>query len=195
MHILLQSHFTGDWAKVDGVVCCEAGGFFYVSTLASRVGKPLVLIREAGKLPAPTFSVAKPLSYISSMASNDSEEERIEIERDLTPKGSSVVVLDDALSTGETLCAVLQLLEKAGISAEDINVTVVAEIPTQRGRELLRRRGFGKSMFKAFWLSAVLREGLGGWECSISGEHTSLLCSQFFVTQCIEIHHIERGAR
>ncbi|NKB16270.1 MAG: hypothetical protein HC774_04350 [Sphingomonadales bacterium] len=47
---LLQTHFTGDWDKVDAVACCEAGGLVYASALALRVGVPLVLIREAGKL-------------------------------------------------------------------------------------------------------------------------------------------------
>ncbi|KAI0120603.1 hypothetical protein BJ170DRAFT_218384 [Xylariales sp. AK1849] len=28
---LLQTHYTGDWAKVDVVACCEVGGFVYVS--------------------------------------------------------------------------------------------------------------------------------------------------------------------
>jgi adenine/guanine phosphoribosyltransferase-like PRPP-binding protein len=41
-------------------------------------------------------------------------------------------------STGETLCAVLQLLDKAGIGAEDVSIVVVAEFPVQRGREPLR---------------------------------------------------------
>lgn len=44
---------------------------------------------------------------------------------------------------GETVCAVLQLLDKAGIGAEDVSIMVVAEFPVQRGRELLRKRGFG----------------------------------------------------
>jgi adenine phosphoribosyltransferase len=141
---LLQTHFTGDWAKFDAVACCEAGGFVYASALASRVDVPLVLIREAGKLPPPTVSVIKPSSHISSLASNNSKEKRIEIERDVVPRGTSVVVVDDVLSTGETLCAVLQLLDKAGIGAEDVSIMVVAEFPVQRGRELLRQRGFGR---------------------------------------------------
>ncbi|EEP80673.1 conserved hypothetical protein [Uncinocarpus reesii 1704] len=53
---LMQSHFTGDWANVDAIVCCEAGGFVYASALGLRVGVPLALIREAGKLPPPTIS-------------------------------------------------------------------------------------------------------------------------------------------
>lgn len=141
---LLLSHFTGDWAKVDAVVCCEAGGFVYASALASRIDVRLVLIRKAGKLPPPTFSVTKPTSYISSSASNNSKERRIEMEQNVISKGASVVVVDDVLSTGETLCAVLQLLAEAGIGAEDVSIMVVAEFPAHRGRELLRRRGFGR---------------------------------------------------
>ncbi len=141
---LLQTHFTGDWANVDAVACCEAGGFVYASALASRVDVPLVLIREAGKLPPPTVSVIKPPSHISSLAFTDAKEKRIEMERDVVPRGASVVVVDDVLSTGETLCAVLQLLNEAGIGTEDISIMAVAEFPVHRGRELLRRRGFGR---------------------------------------------------
>ena len=55
-----------------------------------------------------------------------------------------MVVVDDVLSTGETLCAVLKLLDEAGSSLEDVVVMVVAEFPVHRGRELLRQRGFGR---------------------------------------------------
>ncbi|KAL9618685.1 MAG: hypothetical protein Q9160_006652 [Pyrenula sp. 1 TL-2023] len=142
---LLQNHFTGDWAKVHAVVTCEAGGFVYASALALRVDVPkLVLIREAGKLPPPTVSVLKPSSYISSPAPKDSEEKRIEIGRDVIPRGASVVVVDDVLSTGETLCAVLHLLDEAGVALEDVSVMALAEFPVHRGRELLLQRGFGR---------------------------------------------------
>ena len=141
---LLQTHFIGDWVKVGAVACCEVGGFVYASALASRVDLPLMLIREAGKLPPPTISVSKPPSHISSLTFNNSKEKRIEVERDVIPRGASVVVVEDVLSTGETLCAVLQLLDEASISAEDISIMVVAEFPVHRGRELLRQRGFGR---------------------------------------------------
>lgn len=141
---LLQTHFTGDWAKVDVVACCEAGGFVYASALALRVDVPLALIREAGKLPPPTVSVIKCPSHISSSASNDSIEKRIEMDRDVVRRGASVVVVDDVLATGETLCAVLQLLYEAGIGVEDVSIMAVVEFPVHRGRELLRRRGFGR---------------------------------------------------
>jgi adenine phosphoribosyltransferase len=126
---LLQTHFNGDWAKFDAVAYCESGSFVYISALASRVNIPLILIREAGKLSPLTVSVIKPSSHISSLVSNNSKEKRIEIERDMVPGSTLVVIVDNILSTGETLCAVLQLLDKAGIGAENISIMVVAEFP------------------------------------------------------------------
>lgn len=144
---LLQTHFAGDWAKVDSVACCEAGGFIFASALAPQVNVPLLLIREAGKLPPPTVSVAKHRSYVSSVVSDDALEERIELELDKFSEGAdgTVVVVDDVLSTGDTLCAVLLLLEKAGVRTEKVSVMVVAEFPFHRGRELLRQRGFSRT--------------------------------------------------
>ncbi|KAF4534685.1 Phosphoribosyl transferase domain protein [Lasiodiplodia theobromae] len=140
---LMRTHFAGDWAKVGAVVSCEAGGFVFASALALRVDVPLVLVREAGKLPSPTVSVTKPHSHISSLASCSLKEKRIEIERDVVPRSAPVLVVDDVLSTGETLCAVLQLLVEAGVNIKDVSVMTVAEFPIHRGRELLCRRGFG----------------------------------------------------
>jgi adenine phosphoribosyltransferase len=139
---LLASHFAGNWNKLDAVVCCEAGGFVFASALASRVNMPLGLIREAGKLPPPTVSVSKSPSHISSAASNESKE-RIEMEQDVVRKGASVLVVDDVLATGRTLCAVLRLLGEAGIGAQTVSIMVVAEFPIHRGRDLLRQHGFG----------------------------------------------------
>jgi adenine phosphoribosyltransferase len=153
---LLQAQFTGDWAKVGVVACCEAGGFVYASALALRVDVPLALIRDAGKLPPPTVSVVKPRSHISSWASDDSRKERIEMERDVVPRGASAVVVDDVLATGNTLCAVLQLLDEAGISAEDVSIMTVAEFPVHRGRELLRRRGFGRVNIQSLLVFGVV---------------------------------------
>jgi adenine phosphoribosyltransferase/phosphomevalonate kinase len=141
---LLQTRFTGDWASIDAIACCEAGGFVYASALGFRVNLPLVLIRDAGKLPPPTISVPKSASFISSSASAKPEQKLIEVERDVVSKMVSIVVVDDVLSTGETLCTMLQLLSKASIKTENINIMVVAEFPAQRGRNLLRQRGFGK---------------------------------------------------
>lgn len=141
---LLQSHFTGDWTKVGAVICCEAGGIVFASSLALRVNVPLVLVREAGKLPPPTVSAVKSQSHVSSFVFGNLKQKRIEIEQNAVPKSGPVVLVDDTLATGETLFAVLQLLVDSGVVAENVTVMVVAEFPIHRGRELLRQRGFGR---------------------------------------------------
>ncbi|KJX93628.1 phosphoribosyl transferase domain protein [Zymoseptoria brevis] len=142
---LMRSHFAGDWTNVDAIVCCETGGFLFAPPLGALVNLPMVIMREAGKLPPPTVSVVKSASYISSSSSSaeTSMQKTIEMGRDVLAKGASVLVVDDVLATGETLCAVLELLEVAGVDAVNIAVIVVAEFPLHRGREFLRRRGFG----------------------------------------------------
>ncbi|KAF1933786.1 uncharacterized protein M421DRAFT_52653 [Didymella exigua CBS 183.55] len=139
---LLKSHFTGDWSNVAAIVCCEVGGIVFGSALALQVNLPMVLIREAGKLPPPTVGAPKLQSYVSSLVGSDAKERRIEMEQNAIPRNSPVVVVDDVLSTGETLGAVLQLLHEAGIGSVD--VVVVAEFPIHRGREYVRQRGYGK---------------------------------------------------
>lgn len=138
---LLQNQFSGDWAQINKIACCEAGGFVFASSLASRVNIPLALIREAGKLPPPTISVPRFKSHISRF--NPSKASRIEIESFLIPQNSSILVVDDVLATGQTLCAVLCLLESAGVRTQNVSIMVVVELPVHRGRELLRQSGFG----------------------------------------------------
>lgn len=142
---LLKAHFTGDWAKFDAVASCETGGWVFASAFAAQVGLPFKLIREAGKLPPPTIAVVKSPSHISSSTAKGSREEEIEIGRDTIPNAGSVLVIDDVLATGNTLCAVLQLLREVGVGAENVAIMVVAEFPFHRGRQLLRQRGFGQS--------------------------------------------------
>lgn len=141
---LLRSHFTGDWSKVDIVACCEAGGYVFAAALAVEVDIPLALIREAGKLAPPTVSATKNPSHVSSLGSVEPGEKRLEMNGNVIPKGATVVVVDDVLATGKTLCAVLELLKEANVGAEHVSVMTVAEFPVHRGRELLRHFGFGR---------------------------------------------------
>jgi adenine/guanine phosphoribosyltransferase-like PRPP-binding protein len=93
--------------------CCEAGGLLRGWRLVARLAalymrqrwpRGLVLVREAGKLPPPTVSVMKPSSHISSLVSNNSKEKRIEMERDVVPRGASMVVVDDGFHGRDALC-------------------------------------------------------------------------------------------
>ncbi|PPJ52942.1 hypothetical protein CBER1_11657 [Cercospora berteroae] len=143
---LLQTHFTGDWTKVNVVACCEAGGFVFGAALADRANASLALIRHAGKLPPPTLAVSQYRSHVSSQVVSGSlrtSKRTIEINKDAIYSEASVLVVDDVLATGNTLSAMLMLLHKAGVPADRIHVMIVAEFPAHRGREMLRQHGFG----------------------------------------------------
>ncbi|KAK5674306.1 hypothetical protein LTS10_012890 [Elasticomyces elasticus] len=141
---LLQAHLIGEMAKADCIAACEVGGLVFASALAQQVNVPLKVVRKEGKRPPPTISVAKSTSHISSFTDGEAEGSRIEMDKFvITECATSVVIVDDTLATGTTLCAVLNLLLEAGVDVEAMSVVVVAEFPAPRGRELLRREGFG----------------------------------------------------
>lgn len=128
--------------QVGAVAATEAGGYVFASPLAQVVGARLILARAGGKLPPPTVTVDREASHISGMEGSDGSTLEINWPASLAA-GTSLVVVDDVLASGKTLCAMLRLLGKAGIRAEDVRVLVVAEFPVHRGRELLRSSGFG----------------------------------------------------
>ncbi|KAF5002043.1 hypothetical protein FGRMN_654 [Fusarium graminum] len=140
---LIKSAFTGNWRHVDAVVTCEAGGPIFASSLAVTINVPCIVARKENKLPPPTISVEKYASHISSHAVKGTGKEKLEMDATVIRKGASVVVVDDVLATGETLLATLKLLTRSGVEAEGISVIVIAEFPLHRGREMLRRSGFG----------------------------------------------------
>lgn len=162
---------AGGIELADLVVSCETGGFLFASALSECLlgDSKVVLIRKPGKLPPPLISVSRSSSHISSrlhpaagkgllewilalpqilhqrlssMAYGPGED-RFEMAKGVIPQRAKVIVVDDALATGSTLCAVLGLLVKAGVETKDIHVVVVAEFPAHSGRALLLQRGFG----------------------------------------------------
>lgn len=57
--------------------------------------------------------------------------------------GSSVAIIHDVHATGKAPCAMVNLLELAGISPKDITAIIAAKFPVHRGRQMLREHGFG----------------------------------------------------
>lgn len=109
-----------------------------------------MLVREAGRLPPPTVSAAKPQSHITSLSCSNLAQKRIEIERSVIPKNGSIVIVDDTLATGETLCAVLQPLGEAGVAMENVSVSVVAEFQLTVDDNCCVNVDLPVSMFEAF---------------------------------------------
>jgi adenine phosphoribosyltransferase len=88
-------------AEVDSFVAVEARGFVLASLLAQRLGKGLLLVRKAGKLPPPVVGVGYSLEYGI---------DRLEMSADV--QAQKIIIVDDVLATGGTLKAVKQLVDK-----------------------------------------------------------------------------------
>ena len=83
-------------ADFDAIVAVESRGFIFGAPLARELGKPLVPVRKAGKLPADTHAVEYDLEYGSNV---------LEIHSDGIAPGQRALVIDDLLAIGGTLSA------------------------------------------------------------------------------------------
>ncbi len=116
-------------ADFDTVVAVESRGFIFGAPLALELGKPLVPVRKAGKLPSDTYSVEYDLEYGSNV---------LEIHSDGISRGQRALVIDDLLAIGGTLSAAAHLVEACG--GEVVRLAVVIELGFLNGRSKLEGR-------------------------------------------------------
>ncbi len=112
---------------IDSIVAIEARGFLFGSPLAHRLGKPLVLARKQGKLPAESLTMEYALEYGTNV---------VEMHKDGILPGQGVLIVDDLLATGGTLAATARLVERAGGRVEGL--ALVIELTELQGRNLLQ---------------------------------------------------------
>ena len=110
--------------EYDVVAGAESRGFIFGAPLAYNEGKPFVLIRKKGKLPAETVEMSYDLEYGQAT---------IEMHKDSVKKGDRVLIVDDLIATGGTTEAMIKLVESLG--AEVAAVVVLVELPDLKGRE------------------------------------------------------------
>ena len=102
--------------EVDSFVAVEARGFVLASLLAQRLGKGLLLVRKAGKLPPPVVGVGYSLEYGM---------DRLEMSAEIEPQ--KIIIVDDVLATGGTLKAVKQLVDKC--NHEFLGASIFLDLP------------------------------------------------------------------
>ena len=102
--------------EVDSFVAVEARGFVLASLLAQRLGKGLLLVRKAGKLPPPVVGVGYGLEYGM---------DRLEMSAEIEPQ--KIIIVDDVLATGGTLKAVKQLVDKC--NHELLGASIFLDLP------------------------------------------------------------------
>ncbi|MCH4244648.1 MAG: adenine phosphoribosyltransferase [Acinetobacter gerneri] len=102
--------------NVDSFVAVEARGFVLATLLSQRLGKGLLLVRKAGKLPPPVIGVGYSLEYGL---------DRLEMSADIKPQ--NVIIVDDVLATGGTLRAVKQLMDKCQHTV--VGASILLDLP------------------------------------------------------------------
>jgi len=114
-------------ANIDAIVGIESRGFIFGAALAQQVGLGLIPVRKSGKLPADVHGVDYELEYGM---------DRLEIHRDAVSSGHRIVIVDDLLATGGTMCATIELIHQLG--AEVAACLFVVELAFLNGRSRLQ---------------------------------------------------------
>ncbi|KTF36709.1 adenine phosphoribosyltransferase [Xanthomonas translucens] len=109
---------------LDAVLGIESRGFILGAALAHELRTGFVPIRKPGKLPGRTVTQDYTLEYGS---------DRIEMHADALPAGARVLIVDDVLATGGTLCAALALARQ--LQLEIVGAVVLVELQALQGRE------------------------------------------------------------
>jgi len=91
--------------EFDAIAGLEARGFLLGVPLATKLNKPFIMVRKAGKLPGKTIQKEYDLEYGTA---------KIEIQEEAIKPGTKVLIHDDLLATGGTALACSHLIEKAG---------------------------------------------------------------------------------
>jgi adenine phosphoribosyltransferase len=113
-------------AGITAIAAVEARGFLFAGPLALSLGVGVIPVRKPGKLPADTISHEYDLEY---------GRDRLEMHRDVLPKGAGVLVVDDVLATGGTAVACMKLIEAGG--GRVLGAAFLVEIAPLGGRERL----------------------------------------------------------
>ena len=124
---LFAERYAGQ--NIEQVIGVEARGFVLAAALAHQLKTGLTLVRKPGKLPAETLKASYELEYGI---------DELEVHRDAVAPGSHVVLVDDVLATGGTICATLGLLQR--LQCKVVEVAVLIELCDLNGRQRLQNQ-------------------------------------------------------
>ena len=121
---LMLEPYVGE--RIDLVVGMESRGFIFSAPMAYQLDAGLVPVRKLGKLPAETIEVEYDLEYGTAT---------LEIHRDAISPGQRVLVVDDLLATGGTVLGTIELVRRLG--GEIAGLSFMVELTALGGRAKL----------------------------------------------------------
>ncbi len=114
---------------IDKIVGIDARGFVFGAVLAYHLNVGFAPVRKKGKLPYKTIRESYTLEY---------GENTVEMHKDALSKGERVVIVDDLLATGGTIAAAVNLTERLG--GDIVECAFVVELPDLKGRDKIKNQ-------------------------------------------------------
>jgi adenine phosphoribosyltransferase len=118
-------------SNIDCIVGIESRGFVIATALAITIGKGLVLVRKAGKLPGQTLKQPYDIEYGNAI---------MEIQKDSIKNGQRVLIADDLIATGGTAIAAERLVVQLG--GKIVGFAFVIELASIGGARKIRKLGY-----------------------------------------------------
>ena len=126
----MGERFTEEFSDhdIDVVAGIEARGFLFAPLLAYQLGAGVVPLRKSNKLPASRVRVEYELEYGT---------DALEVHDDAITEGDRVLIIDDLLATGGSASAACNLVEQLG--GEIVCLAFLVELSFLNGRSRLGR--------------------------------------------------------
>ena len=125
--------------QIDKVVGLEARGFILGGAIAHQLSVGFVPVRKKGKLPGPVISEEYSLEYGEAV---------VEVHDDAISPGEKILLVDDLLATGGTAAAGIRLIERLG--GEIVSCAFIIDLPDLGGRKVLEGLGMDVHALCAF---------------------------------------------
>ncbi len=125
--------------QIDKVVGLEARGFILGGAIAHQLTVGFVPIRKKGKLPGAVISEAYTLEYGEAV---------MEIHDDAISEGENILVVDDLLATGGTAAAGVRLIKRLG--GNIVSTSFIIDLPELGGRKVLEEQGLDVNVLCEF---------------------------------------------
>lgn len=109
---------------IDTIIGIESRGFLFGAPLAHQLGSGFVPVRKKGKLPYETVDISYDLEYGSAT---------IEMHTDAVSVGQKILIVDDLLATGGTAAAACELVRTQG--GDIVECAFVVELGFLNGRQ------------------------------------------------------------
>ena len=124
---ILADRYKGS-KNIDKIVGIESRGFILGSVIAYILGIGFILVRKPGKLPSDVLRQEYTLEYGKNA---------LEIHKDSINKKERVLIVDDLVATGGTICGAINLIEILGGEVEEVAAFV--ELTFLKGREKIKK--------------------------------------------------------